>query len=117
MAPRQSASFGVGNADPRSKPFSSVSRAPTVSPYLNLFREDFEGSSDLNYQTLVRPQLQQRAMNQRFRMQQQALNQQVNAMAARNAYNTTGNPEAMPTGHSAVFQYHSRFYPALGRRR
>ena len=30
-------------------------RRPTVSPYLNLFREDFDGGGDFNYQTLVRP--------------------------------------------------------------
>ena len=49
--------------------FRPVSSSPTVSPYLNLFREDFDGGGDFNYQTLVRPQFQQMATNQQFQRQ------------------------------------------------
>ena len=55
------------------KPFSGYSPAPTTSPYLNLFREDFAGNSDLNYNTLVRPQLQQQAFNQQVQRQGQEM--------------------------------------------
>ena len=119
MAPprRQSASFGVGNAGEVSKPFASVTARPTISPYLNLFREDFGEAGDLNYQTLVRPQLQQDQFNSQVVRQAQAINQRLSSISARNAYNTRGSENMMPTGHSATFQYYSRFYPQKGQRR
>ena len=115
-APRQSASFGVGSGS-STKPFSVLSSQPAVSPYLNLFRESFDGSDDLNYQTLVRPQLQQQSFNRQVEQQAMALNRQITAMGAKNAYNMTGNQGAMPTGHTATFQYRSHFYPQQQKRR
>ncbi|QDU58412.1 hypothetical protein [Aeoliella mucimassa] len=115
-APRQSASFGVGSSS-TPKPFSSVSADPTVSPYLNMFRDSLDGSDDLNYQTLVRPQLQQRSINQQVERQAQAINRQITALSARNAYNTTGDANAMPTGHTSAFLYHSHFYPQKARKK
>ncbi len=60
----QSGSRGI------SKPFSNYQPRPTVSPYLNLFRDS---DSDFDYQTLIRPQLRQQRLNMR---QQQANFQQ-----------------------------------------
>lgn len=112
----QSASFGVGVSAPTAKPFSSVSSRPTVSPYLNLFRETL-GDDDLNYQTLVRPQLQQQQFNQQVVRQEQAINNRITSMAARNPFATTGNQQLMPTGHAATFQNYSRFYPQATQQR
>lgn len=114
-ARRESASFGVGVGGPASKPFSGVSSGPTVSPYLNLFRNDFGEASDLNYQTLVRPELQQRAFNQQIDRQTTALNQRLMSISARNPYNARGAENVTPTGHPAAFQYYSRFYPGKQR--
>ena len=47
---------------------------PTVSPYLNLFREDNDAGALPNYQSLVRPLQRQHAVNQ---AQQQILQQQT----------------------------------------
>ena len=78
------ASLGAASLAPSrsSKPFSSVSSSPTVSPYLNLFREDFDGGGDFNYQTLVRPQLQQQQYNQQFQRQNLELAQRVQSISA-----------------------------------
>jgi hypothetical protein len=81
---------------------------------MNLFNDSITGDNDFNYQTLVRPQLQQQQFNQQVQRQAAQLNQRMSALSARNDYNVTGNQEVMPTGHSATFRYHSRFYPALG---
>lgn len=114
----RSANFGVGTASSTtSKPFSSFTPSPTVSPYLNLFRESLNGEDDLNYQTLVRPQLQQERFNSQVRRQEMQVNQQLTALSAQNAYNVTGNQQVAPTGHSATFQNYSRFYPAKSQRR
>lgn len=114
---RQSASFGISASSPVSKPFASVNTQPTISPYLGLYNEGFGVFNDLDYQTVVRPAIQQRDFNQQVVRQAQSINRRVNALAARNAYNTAGNQGVMPTGHAATFNNHSRFYPQSRQRR
>lgn len=105
------------NPSRASKPFSSVGSSPTVSPYLNLFRTDLDGSGDFNYQTLVRPQFQQLATNQQFQRQNLEISQKVQAISAMSAYrNPAGSEQQYPTGHQTAFGYYSRFYPALQQR-
>jgi len=97
-----------------SKPFSAVSSSPTVSPYLNLFREDFEGGGDFNYQTLVRPQFQQLATNQQFQRQNSELSQRVQSISAQSAFqNPAGSESQYPTGHQTAFGYYGSFYPGM----
>lgn len=101
-----------------SKPFSSVGSSPTVSPYLNLFRDDFDGGGDFNYQTLVRPQFQQLATNQQFQRQNTEISARVQAISAMSAFrNPAGSEQQYPTGHQTAFGYYSRFYPALSQPR
>lgn len=58
------------------KPFSSIRSQPTVTPYLNLFRE--EQIEDIpNYYTYVRPQLQQQQTNRQQHAELQRLQQQL----------------------------------------
>jgi hypothetical protein len=102
------------NLQPRgaaAKPFSSFSPAPTTSPYLNLFREDFAGESDLNYNTIVRPQLQQQQFNQQVQRQGQDLASRMQSMAAQGDFNPQGDKNQFPTGHQTVFGYYGRFHP------
>lgn len=102
----------LGGGGPTSKPFSSVGSSPTVSPYLNLFREDFDGGGDFNYQTLVRPQFQQLATNQQFQRQNTELSQRVQAISAQSAFqNPAGSEQQYPTGHQTAFGYFGRYYP------
>lgn len=107
----------LGGGGPTSKPFSSVSSGPTVSPYLNLFRSDLDGSGDFNYQTLVRPQFQQLATNQQFQRQNTELSQRVQAISAQSAFqNPAGSEQQYPTGHATAFGYYGRYYPGMQQR-
>jgi hypothetical protein len=93
------------------KPFSGFSPSPTTSPYLNLFREDFGGNSDLNYNTLVRPQLQQQQFNQQVQRQSLDMSRRMQAMAAQSDYNPQGSKDQYPTGHQTVFKYFGHYHP------
>ena len=107
--------LGIG-ATGSNKPFTSFSPAPTVSPYLNLFREDLAGGSDLNYNTLVRPMLQQQQFNQQVQRQGLELERRLQAFAAQSDFNPQGSTSQLPTGHQTVFRYYGRFYPAMNAR-
>lgn len=94
------------------KPFSGFSPSPTVSPYLNLFREDFSGNSDLNYPTLVRPMLQQQQFNQQVQRQSMELSRRLQTMAAQNDYGQPqGDKNQFPTGHQTVYRYFGHYHP------
>ena len=115
----RSGSIGVGlEAGPTAKPFSSFSPSPTTSPYLNLFREDLDGSSDFNYQTLVRPMLQQQQFNQRMQQQGVDIARRLQAISAQADFNPEGSQTQYPTGHQTAQNYYGHYYPALnaGRR-
>ena len=85
----------------RNKPFSSVNRGPTVSPYLALSAPRASAS---DYYNIVRPQ--QQAERETRRQQIQSIQQQrrLNQLAARAPYSATGDENSAPTGHVAVFQ-------------
>jgi hypothetical protein len=100
-----------------SKPFGNYSPAPTVSPYLNLFREDLDGESDLNYQTLVQPQLRQQAINERQQRDSMAMAQRLQAIGAQSDFNPAGSRAMPATGHQTVFMYYGHYYPAMNRGR
>lgn len=110
--------LGLGTNTPLSaKPFTGFSPEPTTSPYLNLFREDFEGGGDLNYNTLVRPQLQQQQFNSSMQRQSMELARRVQSISAQPDFNPRGSETQFPTGHTTVFMYHGRYYPGLAARR
>jgi hypothetical protein len=82
---------------------SSRLQRPTVSPYLNLFRRGSNGMP--NYQTLVRPELQQLRTNS---MQQSEISQLRTEIAAEQRQVQTR--ELPQTGHESRFRYYSHFY-------
>lgn len=85
----------------RSKPFSGVSQGPTVSPYLALSAPRASAS---DYYNIIRPQQQRQQQDQREQVQAIRRTRQLNQMAARAPYSTTGDANQAPTGHVAVFQ-------------
>ncbi|NOZ40521.1 MAG: hypothetical protein GXP24_09880 [Planctomycetes bacterium] len=85
----------------RKKPFSSISRGPSVSPYLALSAPRAAAS---DYQTIIRPQQRKQRENQRQQAFAIRRLQQLNKMAARAPYSATGDENRAPTGHAAVFQ-------------
>ena len=109
--------LGLGRSSP-TRPSSSVSASPTISPYLNLFRDGLGGGDDFNYQTLVRPQLQQQQLNLQLQQQNVELSRRVQSISAQGAYqNPAGATGLSPTGHQTVFGYHGHFYPSAAPRR
>ncbi len=95
-------SAGGGSALSRpSKPFSSVQRGPTVSPYLALSSLRSTGA---DYQSLIRPQQRQQRENQRQQAYSIQRQHQLNKAAARAPYSITGDENRAGTGHVAVFQ-------------
>lgn len=114
---RSFSDLGLSRAS-TSKPFSSVTPSPTVSPYMNLFRDDLSGGNDLNYQTLVRPQLEQQRVNAQVQRQNMELARRVQSISAKSNYgNPQGSESQYPTGHPTSFKYYSHFYPSAGGRR
>jgi len=104
--------FGVNTSSRGSKPFSSYQSAPTVSPYLNLFRTDLQGGGNFNYSTLVQPQLQQQQMNQQLERQNLQTNRRLQSIAAQSAFNPQGSKDEYPTGHQTVYNYMGHYYQA-----
>jgi hypothetical protein len=92
------------------KPFHTVHRDPTVSPYLNLYRSEEDNEAAPNYFAFVRPQLEQLDEN---RMQQRAiqqLNGQLQSMSSTVAtpgYQSSGMPG---TGTPARYMDTAQFY-------
>jgi hypothetical protein len=103
--------LGIGDSYSGVKPFSNFSQGPTVSPYLNLFRQDTSGNTAFNYNTLVEPQLRQQQLNQQQQQQNQLTTRRLQAISAQADYNVQGSKEEFPTGHQTVFQYMSHYYP------
>lgn len=111
------------------KAFSNVARRPTVSPYLNLLRDDLfdaVGSGVPAYQTLVRPQLEQQefmerqaVVNARQRRATSSTNQRLNESLSQlysgAGFSPYGARNVRPTGHAAVFMNTGQFYPGRGR--
>jgi hypothetical protein len=105
----------VGGGGGPVKPFASVNTAPTVSPYLNLFRNDLSGQSDFNYQTLVRPQLQQQQFNSAIQRQDLQNTRRLQAIAAQADFNPSGAKDQYPTGHQTTYNYLGHYFPPVQR--
>jgi hypothetical protein len=96
---------------PTAKPFSGVQQASAISPYLMLdARETPDGLP--NYYFYVKPQMDQRRVNQAQQAQYRRLQQQVRTASAAGAA-TNPNGGIPTTGHSAQFMNNGGYYPGL----
>jgi hypothetical protein len=68
------------------KAFGGYHPTSGISPYLNMFRRDNGGTVD-NYSTLVKPQLDQRNLNQQFNRDIGGLNRSTNNMMMQQQFN------------------------------
>lgn len=88
-------------------PYENVLSRPAVSPYLNLLRGDSTGINNIpNYQTFVRPVLDQRNINQQQAMAVRNLQRQLQQVAAQPRSRVAGpSPSGITrqTGHPARF--------------
>ncbi len=82
------------------KPFTNIDRSPAVSPYLAL-SNPFSTASD--YYNIVKPQQDQRRINQQVARQQYAQEKRLNQVAAQGPFSITGDDELAPTGHGSGF--------------
>jgi hypothetical protein len=80
---------------------------PTVSPYLNLLQGGAGGLNLPQYQTLVRPFLEQQATNDRNAFDSQLLRRQVNSL--QNQANR-GSVDGRATGHPTRYMNYSHYY-------
>lgn len=94
----------AGQLQHNGKPFQSASSGPTVSPYLNLFRDDRTSTEVVpTYFTMVKPQLEQQASFQQQQREIQQLQRQLNAGGAA--------PTVVPgTGTQARYFDTAQFY-------
>lgn len=113
----QGGGTGGRSSAPVEKPFSNASHRPTVSPYLNLLREDLTDELTPNYHTLVRPQLEQIRFQQNQQRRNETVYRQLQQIQARTAFSPQGSEMMMPTGHVTTFQNLSTYYPGFAARR
>lgn len=96
---------------PDLNPFNNILSRPTVSPYLNLLRN--QGFGAPNYQTLVRPELEAR---RQLQQQQHSINQLHTGLANQGQQlqrAITG--EIRSTGHTTTYRNYSHYFPTLSR--
>jgi hypothetical protein len=99
-----------------SKPFSSIQRGPSVTPYL-AFDQPFSNTAT-SYYTQIRPQLEQQRINQQMQRQQQQMQRQMGEITSRPPYDPQGSENMAPTGHASVYMNYGGYYtpPAPKRR-
>ena len=102
------------------RPFDDYTPPSSVSPYLNLTNNNSNNNSAatafLNYQLLVKPQLEQRKLNRQSAAALHQLQQQKQqARPSRYQPTAESNPRLRSTGHVATRGNYSHYYPGLNR--
>jgi len=100
---------------PQFKPFSSVQRGPTVTPYLDLSNP--YTSTANSFYTNVSPRLAEERAREVAMKQQMSRQRDLNSAAAKGPYDPQGSDKMAPTGHSAVFMNYGGFFPQSAPRR
>jgi hypothetical protein len=90
------------------KPFRNEDNSPTLSPYLNLFRDENATQGIPNYQAFVQPKLEQQAAVQRQQIQSQRLQRRGQPAAAAGGQN--GGSATAGTSTAAHFMDTAQFY-------
>jgi hypothetical protein len=108
--PQRPSSMAATNGAPAprsmgAKPFGNASNGTTISPYLNLFREE-QSENIPNYYAFVRPQQQQMEQNRQQQMQTNRLQRQVQQAM----YQAPASGGAPGTGHATRFGNTGGYY-------
>jgi hypothetical protein len=88
----------------------SLAKRPTVSPYLNLLLPSAQRTGIPLYQSVVRPQLEQRRANTQQRVAIGQLQQQFTGLRAQAGGQQTATG-IRSTGHTTRFMNFSHYYP------
>lgn len=107
--PGPPAARGIFNR-PITKPHANVHRSETISPYLNLLRDDSEDALP-SYFSLVRPQIQQQQINRQQELQLNRLSTDFQQLQQQLAIPPTGDPVLRPTGHPVQFLNTLQYFP------
>ena len=102
-------SLNQSGSAPIQKPFSDYRPAPTVSPYVNLERDE-TNSALPTYQTLVEPFLQQQAINQQQQIDIQRINRQFQNVRSQTELQQS-QQQLNPTGHVVYFNNLMNYFP------
>jgi hypothetical protein len=111
----QPAQFGSSQSSQNlSKPFQNAADRPTMSPYLNLFRDDKGSQGIPNYYAFVQPQLEQQSAGERQQIQSERRERQNRSARSAPAPQSGGTPQA-GFSTSAHFMDTAQFYGAWRR--
>jgi len=99
----------------RSKPFQSVHHEPTISPYLNLHRNEDDGEAAPNYYSFVQPQMEQLEINRRQQLEIQRLERQLQGRSSAGATPQYGSGATSGVGTAARFMDTAQFYGGMQR--
>jgi hypothetical protein len=97
------------------KPFQTIHRDPTVSPYLNLHRDERNNEGAPNYFSFVRPQIEQLEANRRQQRDVQQLSGQLQGLSATVVRPQYQANELPGTGTPARYRDTAQFYGGLRR--
>jgi hypothetical protein len=92
------------------KPFETIEREPTISPYLNLDRDEDESQIVPSYFTFVRPQLEQVQTNRLQQRELQRLQGQVQGISMQGVAPPPAAIRAARVSAPARFMDTAQFY-------
>jgi hypothetical protein len=92
------------------KPFDVIQRDPTVSPYLNLYRNETDNEGAPNYFSLVRPQMDQIDANRYQQREMAQLRGQIGTMSSSVVGPGYHSGSVPGTGSSARYMDTAQFY-------
>jgi hypothetical protein len=101
----------------KARPFDTTARRPSVSPYMNLINNNTGAAT--NYQSLVRPQIDQQNLNTRSASAIRSLqrNQGASSSSSGSKGNKStaegGNVKLRPTGHTSSRENYAHYFPGL----
>jgi hypothetical protein len=94
----------------QAKPFETIYREPTISPYLNLEREENDAQGAPNYHTFVRPYQQQIETNRLQQRELQRLRGQLQGLSTTIATPQYGQSATPATGTRSRYMDTAQFY-------
>ncbi len=103
-------SGGSPSAPRAGKPFQTITRDPTVSPYLNLYRDETNSEAAPNYFSFVRPQLDQIETNRRQMRELQQISRKMQNTSPAMGGPATQPMGASPSGRVAHFMDTGQYY-------
>jgi hypothetical protein len=96
------------------KAFSGYRASSGISPYMNLFRRDNGGTVD-NYTTLVRPESEQRFLNQRFGNDIRGLQNSTRTQGINLQNLNQQNRTLQGVGTPQYYMNYGNYYPSSGQ--